>query len=219
MRVLSRLFRRLFLEMLVAAHEAGKLKFFGEHASLTENAAFTRFLKPLRKAEWVVYAKEPFGGPEAVLAYLSRYTHRIAISNRRLVRADASGITFNFKDYRIEGSGRYKTMTLAIDEFIRRFLSHVLPRRFHRIRHYGLLANGNRTANVATARELLNVQSVTADEPIAADNIAETDDTDVARTPCPCCGGRMMIIETFERGCTPKHKPSPPSHAPPRGPP
>jgi len=218
-RVLSRLFRRLFLEMLVAAHEAGKLKFFGEHASLTENAAFTRFLKPLRKAEWVVYAKEPFGGPEAVLAYLSRYTHRIAISNRRLVRADASGITFNFKDYRIEGSGRYKTMTLAIDEFIRRFLSHVLPRRFHRIRHYGLLANGNRTANVATARELLNVQSVTADEPIAADNIAETDDTDVARTPCPCCGGRMMIIETFERGCTPKHKPSPPSHAPPRGPP
>ena len=130
------------------------------------------------KAEWVVYAKEPFGGPVSVLAYLSRYTHRIAISNRRLVRADASGVTFNFKDYRIEGPGRYKTMTLATDEFIRRFLSHVLPRRFHRIRHYGLLANGNRAANVATARELLAVPPVATKETTTADNAAEPDDTE-----------------------------------------
>ncbi len=134
-RVLSRLFRRLFLEKLVAAHEAGDLRFFNDHAALADGAAFKRYLKPLRKAEWVVYAKEPFAGPKAVLAYLSRYTHRVAISNRRLVSADQRGVTFRCKDYRLEGAARYKTMTLPTHEFIRRFLMHVLPKGFHRIRH------------------------------------------------------------------------------------
>ena len=156
-RVLARLFRRLFLKMLAAAHEASRLNFFGDHAALADTQAFTDFLAPLRKAEWVVYAKEPFGGPQAVLAYLSRYTHRVAISNRRLISADETGVTFKWKDYRIEGPGRYKTMTLSTHEFIRRFLMHVLPKGVHRIRHYGLFANGNRAANIARARELLAV--------------------------------------------------------------
>ena len=136
-RVLSRLFRRLFLEQLVAAHQAGRLQFFGHHAALADTTAFAAFLAPLRRSEWVVYSKKPFGGPQAVLAYLSRYTHRVAISNRRLIAADATGVTFKYKDYRIEGPERYKTMTLATGEFIRRFLMHVLPKGFHRIRHYG----------------------------------------------------------------------------------
>jgi len=134
----------MFLEMLVAAHHAGRLQFFGDHARLADKAAFKAYLAPLREVDWVVYAKEPFAGPRQVLRYLSRYTHRIAISNRRLVSADENGVTFKYKDYRIEGPARYKTMTLATDEFIRRFLIHVLPKGFHRIRHYGLLANGNR---------------------------------------------------------------------------
>ena len=154
-RVLSRLFRRLFLKMVTMAHAAGRLAFFGEHAPLADRATFAAFLAPLRKAEWVVYAKEPFGGPQAVLAYLSRYTHRVAISNRRLIAANETGVTFKWKDYRIEGPGRYKTMTLPTYEFIRRFLMHVLPKGVHRIRHYGLFANGNRAANVARARQLL----------------------------------------------------------------
>ena len=212
-RVLSRLFRRLFLQMLDAAHRDGRLKFFGAHAGLADKDQFARFLRPLRKSEWVVYAKQPFGGPEAVLAYLARYTHRIAISNRRLIKVDETGVTFKWKDYRVEGPDRYKTMTLSIDAFIRRFLNHVLPKRFHRIRHYGLLANGNRAANVAQARKLLGVPKA---EP---DTTEDKDHIEVARAPCPSCGGRMIIIETFERGCTPKHRPSPPTHAPPRGPP
>ena len=126
--MLSRLFRRLFLKMLTMAHEANRLAFFGDNAALTDKRAFAAFLAPLRKAEWVVYAKKPFGGPQAVLAYLSRYTHRVAISNRRLISADDNGITFKWKDYRIEGPGRYKTMTLPTHEFIRRFLIHVLPK-------------------------------------------------------------------------------------------
>src|SRR5256885_3826068 len=156
-RVLSRLFRRLFLQMLAAAHKPTRLAFFGDHAALAETLAFSAFLAPLRNAEWVVYAKEPFGGPQAVLAYLSRYTHRVAIANRRLISADETGVTFKWKDYRIEGPGRYKTMTLPTHEFIRRFLMHVLPKGFHRIRHYGLLASANRVANIARARELLAV--------------------------------------------------------------
>jgi hypothetical protein len=156
-RVLSRLFRRLFLAKLVAAHKAGRLKFFGDHAALADTAAFAAFLAPMRSAEWVVYAKKPFGGPQAVLAYLSRYTHRVAISNRRLISADDAGVTFKWKDYRIEGRARYKTMTLPTHEFIRRFLTHVLPKGFHRIRHYGLLASGNRATSIARARELLAV--------------------------------------------------------------
>jgi hypothetical protein len=151
--VLSALFRRLFLEMLVAAHGAGQLQFFGDHVGLADKAAFDAYLTPLREIDWVVYAKEPFAGPEQVLRYLSRYTHRVAISNRRLVSADEKGVTFKYKDYRIEGPERYKTMTLAADEFIRRFLMHVVPKGFHRIRHYGLLANGNRAANIAHARK------------------------------------------------------------------
>jgi hypothetical protein len=156
-KVLSALFRRLFLEMLVATHHAGRLQFFGDHARLADKVAFKAYLAPLREIDWVVYAKEPFAGPRQVLRYLSRYTHRIAISNRRLVSADENGVTFKYKDYRIEGPARYKTMTLATDEFIRRFLIHVLPKGFHRIRHYGLLANGNRPENIAHARELHRV--------------------------------------------------------------
>jgi Putative transposase/Transposase zinc-binding domain len=210
-RVLSRLFRRLFLQMLLAAHAAGRLRFFADHRALALEAAFSAYLEPLRKAEWVVYAKEPFGGPEAVLAYLSRYTHRVAISNHRLVEADQSGVTFRYKDYRIDGLGRYKTMTLPIHEFIRRFLMHVLPKSFHRIRHYGLFANGNRAANLARARELLHVAP-----PATASETVETAAASEPRVePCPCCGGRMLVIETFARGCEPKHRPQ---RAPPLGP-
>src|SRR5271165_4874138 len=156
-RVLSRLFRRLFLEKLVAAHDAGRLQFFGDHAPLAEPAAFAAYLAPLRKAEWVVYARRPFGGPQAVLAYLSRYTHRVAIANSRLISCDRSSVTFKWKDYRAEQQQRGKVMTLAVDEFIRRFLIHVLPSGFHRIRHYGLFANGGRAENIARARQLLHV--------------------------------------------------------------
>ena len=156
-RVLSRLFRRLFLEKLIAAHEAGRLQFFGDHAALADAQAFAAYLAPLRKTEWVVYAKRPFGGPQAVLAYLSRYTHRVAIANSRLIASTSNGVTFRWKDYRVEGRDRYKVMTLATDEFIRRFLIHVLPQGFHRIRHYGLFASGTRADNIARARELLAV--------------------------------------------------------------
>jgi hypothetical protein len=196
--VLSALFRRLFLEMLVAAHDAGQLQFFGDHVRLADKAAFNDYLTPLRKVDWVVYAKEPFAGPEEVLRYLSRYTHRIAISNRRLVSAGENGVSFKYKDYRIEGPSRYKTMTLETDEFIRRFLTHVLPKGFHRIRHYGLLANGNRAANIAHARVLLAMPS-RPKEPEPPE--AALDEPRVLPRPCPCCGGRMIIIETFARGC------------------
>ncbi len=204
-QVLSALFRRLFLEMLVAAHDAGHLQFFGDHVLLADKAAFDAYLTPLRQIDWVVYAKEPFAGPAQVLRYLSRYTHRIAISNRRLLSADENGVTFKYKDYRIEGPGRYKTMTLATDEFIRRFLVHVLPKGFHRIRHYGLLANGNRAENIAHARELL---AVPPKQPETA-KPAEPGEPSVLPRPCPCCGGRMIIIETFERGGSPKYRPTP----------
>jgi Putative transposase/Transposase zinc-binding domain len=203
-RVLSRLFRRLFLEMLAAAHEANRLKFFGDHAALADRAVFAAFLAPLRKGEWVVYAKKPFGGPQAVLAYLSRYTHRVAISNRRLISADETGVTFRWKDYRVEGHARYKTMILPIREFIRRFLMHVLPKGLHRIRHYGLFANGNRAAYIAKARELLAVP-VTEPKTAAA---PEPDQPYVLPRPCPCCGSRMLVIEIFARGCEPKHRPT-----------
>ena len=202
-RVLSRLFRRLFLEMLAAAHEAGRLTFFGDHAHLADARDFAAFLAPFRKAEWVVYAKKPFGGPEAVLAYLSRYTHRVAISNGRLIAANESSVAFKVKDYRVEGPERYKTMTLATAEFIRRFLMHVLPKGLHRIRHYGLFANGNRAANVARARALLAVpEPKTTKSTIEAEPAAPG----TRSRPCPCCGGRMIVIETFERGCQPRYR-------------
>jgi hypothetical protein len=206
-RVLSRLFRRLFLSMLAAAHDEDRLTFFGGHRHLAKKHAFDAFLKPLRKAEWVVYAKQPFGGPNQVLAYLSRYTHRVAISNSRLIKADDNGVTFKVKDYRIDGPGRHKTMTLPVPEFIRRFLIHVLPKRFHRIRHYGLLANGNRAANIAKARELLAVPIPTI-EP-QRDEAADPDQPSATAYPCPCCGGRMIVIEVFEAGITPRCKPTP----------
>jgi hypothetical protein len=205
-RVLSRLFRRLFLENLVAAHGAGRLQFFSNHAPLAGRHAFATYLAPLRKVEWIVYAKRPFGGPEAVLAYLSRYTHRVAIANSRLIALDDSGVTFKWKDYRAKKRERFKLMTLAVDEFIRRFLLHVLPSGFHRIRHYGLFANGGRAQNIARARQLLNV-------PAAQCETGDADSTDdgepqVLSHPCPCCGGRMIIIETFERGGTPRYRPN-----------
>ena len=208
-RVLSRLFRRLFLEKLVAGHDAGRLQFFGDHAHLAERDAFTAYLAPLRKAEWVVYAKRPFGGPEAVLAYLSRYTHRVAIANSRLLAFDAVGVTFKWKDYRTKGRERAKVMTLAIDEFIRRFLIHVLPGGFHRIRHYGLFANGGRANNIARARQLLNVPA-THSQPGDADSAGDGEPQTLSH-PCPCCGGRMIVIETFERGCAPRYRPTAPA--------
>ena len=206
-RVLSRLFRRLFLQRLAAAHKANRLAFSGDHTALAEAGTFTAFLAPLRKAEWVVYAKQPFGGPQAVLAYLSRYTHRVAISNRRLISADETGVTFKWKDYRIKGPGRYNTMTLPTHAFIRRFLMHVLPKGVHRIRHYGLFANGHRAANIARARELL--AGPPRVPPHETDGPAEPEQLRVLPKPCPCCGGRMIIIETFARGCQPKHRPTP----------
>jgi hypothetical protein len=207
-RVLSKLFRRRLLETLATAHAAGRLTFFGDHAHLADGDAFAAFLAPLRKTRWFVYAKRPFAGPQAVLAYLSRYTHRIAISNSRLISADDTSVTFRWKDYRVAGRDRYKTMKLTIDEFIRRFLLHVLPPGLHRIRHYGLFANGGRADNLARARELLGPL-----QPPREAATAEPADADAPPTlahPCPCCGGRMIIIETFARGCSPKHQPAPP---------
>ena len=206
-RVLSRLFRRLFLERLLAAHKAGHLKFFGGHAALADPQAFAARLAPLRRTEWVVYAKRPFGGPQAVLAYLSRYTHRVAIANSRLITCDRTGVTFRWKDYRAEGRDRRKVMTLATAEFIRKFLIHVLPPGFHRIRHYGLLASGTRADNIARARCLLDVTAAQP-EAVADANAADADASKPAAHPCPCCGGRMIIIERFQRGSQPRYQPT-----------
>ena len=205
-RVLSRLFRRLFLEKLLAAHQANNLKFFRHHTALADAQTFAAYLAPLRRAEWVVYAKRPFGGPQAVLAYLSRYTHRVAIANSRLMASDRNGVTFRWKDYRANARDRQKVMTLATAEFIRRFLIHVLPQGFHRIRHYGLLASGTRADNIARARRLLDVP---AEQPEAGDNsCAEATEPKPLSHPCPCCGGRMIVIETFQRGSSPRTRPA-----------
>ena len=205
-QVLSRLYRRLILEGLAKLHNAGNLQFFGDHAALADTTTFVAFLKPLRKIDWVVYAKEPFAGPKAVLAYLSRYTHRVAISNSRLIGVDARGVTFRVKDYRAEGPGRHKTMTLATDEFIRRFLIHVLPKGQHRIRHYGFFGNGNRAANIARIRALLRAKAPNTDH---TDPTERTDDQ--RRTlafPCPCCGGQLIIVETFAPQQQPRAPPT-----------
>jgi hypothetical protein len=207
--VLSRLFRRLVLEKLTAAHSAGELQFFSKHAALANARAFAAYLAPLRNSKWVVYCKHPFGGPQQVLRYLARYTHRVAISNRRLVACNEKGVTFKWKDYRLEGRERYQMMTLATHEFIRRFLMHVLPAGFHRIRYYGLLASGKRADNIARARELLTLPIIPVDAIKAADANADQPQTPEHR--CPCCGGRMIIIERFERGATPRSHPSPPT--------
>ncbi len=203
-RVLSRLFRRLFLDRLAEAHRAGRLAFHGELATLAEAGAFTTHLAPLRRAEWVVYAKRPFAGPEAVLAYLSRYTHRVAIANSRLLALDERGVTFRWKDYRARDGAKdsawIKTMTLAPDEFIRRFLLHVLPDGFHRIRHYGLFASGTRAANIARIRSLLMPMQA----PCEADPKPAAVTAALAGPVCPCCGGRLVVIERFHRSKVPK---------------
>jgi hypothetical protein len=203
-RVLSKLFRRLFLTRLHELHTEGRLHFFGNQVVMNDRRAFLRYLAPLRKKNWVVYAKPPFAGPEAVLAYLSHYTHRVAISNRRLISFDETGVTFRYKDYRRDGVDRQRTMTLRPDEFIRRFLLHVLPKGFHRIRHYGLLASAGRKANVALARQLLAVPA-----PAEPEEPAPPPDP---RLPCPCCGGRMVVIEIVQRAAQARAPPaSPPS--------
>jgi hypothetical protein len=204
-RVLSRLFRRLFLEKLCAAHQAGRLRFFTDLVHLAERDAFAAYLAPLRKIEWVVYAKRPFAGPEAVLAYLSRYTHRVAIANRRLIALDDKGVTFEWKDYRAKGRDRQKIMTLGAHEFIGRFLRHVLPQGFHRIRHYGLFANGGRAENLARARQLLAMP--VPDSELGDGQSADPDDPPISALACSCCGGRMIIIEIFERGNAPRAPP------------
>ena len=212
-RVLSRLFRRLFLERLNHAYQAGDLKCFGQHQSLVHADVFSSWLKPLRKIEWVVYAKRPFAGPKAVLSYLSRYTHRVAISNSRLLEFNDQGVTFKWKDYRGKQRFRHKSMTLKTDEFIRRFLIHVLPSGFHRIRHYGLLANSGRRDNLKRARELL--MDKTDDEDASADGAIENTKAQQDEVPepvqatyiCPDCGSPMVIIECFGREQLPRAPP------------
>lgn len=189
-RVLSRLFRRLFLDALCGAFTAGALNFFGDLTDLAEPDAFAKKCRALRQIEWVVYAKPPFGGPAQVLAYLSRYTHRVAIANSRLVEITEQTVAFRWKDYRHHGKTKF--MTLEADEFIRRFLQHTLPDGFHRIRHYGFLANGQRAAKIALCRKLLAVPSpepqTTADAEAAYSPAVPPSDT------CPCCGGTMITL-------------------------
>ena len=202
------LFRRLFLTGLADAHAADRLVFSGDLDGLRDRTAFGAHLAPLRKKNWFVYAKPPFAGPQAVLAYLARYTHRVAISNSRLLSLDERSVTFRYKDYRHNGQARYRTMMLAADEFIRRFLLHIVPKGFHRIRHYGLLASASCKTNIARARELIAMPVPVTNRP------EEHHDADPAaslatdhRPPCPCCGGRMIIVETFERCGTPRAPP------------
>jgi len=208
-RVLSRLFRRLFLDRLLEAHLAGKLAFFNDSAPLADRAAFKAHLAPLRRAEWVVYAKRPFGGPEAVLAYLARYTHRVAIANSRLIALDDKGVTLRWKDYRARAAAAggdawmKKSMTLPVFEFLRRFLLHVLPDGFHRIRHYGFLASGRRVANIAKIWSLLSVHQAETAIAALADAVTEPVTTE-EHPPCPCCGGGMRVVETFTRGQRPR---------------
>ena len=207
-RVLSCLFRRLFLEKLGDAYRDGKLQFFGEHQSLTKAKTFTDWLKPLRQIKWVVYAKRPFAGPAAVLAYLSRYTHRVAIANSRLIALDERGVTFKWKNYRAKKRYRHKTMTLTADEFIRRFLLHVLPAGFHRIRHYGLIANTRRKECLIKARALLHAPAMASAEDSEVDEVDKTHDGERNSTyVCPDCGAPMIIIETFLRGQRPRAPP------------
>ena len=204
-KVMARLFRRFFIDGLMALHRKGDLRFFGDLSNLSAAAAFAGWLTPFRKTDWVVYAKPPFGGPEAVLAYLSRYTHRVAISNSRLISADANTVAFRWKDYRIKSGGRQRAMRLDTGEFIRRFLIHVLPDGFHRIRHYGFLASAKRKASIAEIRKMIGAAS----RPCEPED-AKTDTSLTLRQPCPHCGGQMRIIETFRRGQRPM------TRAPPR---
>ncbi|MCP4304383.1 MAG: IS91 family transposase [bacterium] len=206
-KVLSRLFRRLFLEGLARLHKAGKLAFFGKLSELADPEVFQTHLASPRKTEWVVYAKPPFGGPNAVLAYLSRYTHRVAISNQRLVGTDADRVAFHWKDYRIKRGDRMKVMRLPTSEFIRRFLIHILPSGFHRIRHTGFLANGIRRDRIEKIRGLLDADPE-PEQPAGEDQPTDADRQDL-RQHCPKCGGAMIVIETFTRGHTPKSRAPP----------
>jgi Putative transposase/Transposase zinc-binding domain len=189
-RVLSRVFQNLFLEGLTAAFKAGELQFFTDLVSLNDARAFASILAPLRTTEWVVYAKEPFAGPKQVLAYLARYTHRVAIANSRLLDLDQTHVSFLWKHYRENGVRKNKVMRIQVAEFIRRFLLHILPSGFHRIRHYGLFANGHRAEKLALCRTLLDV-------PCAPDHDADPVATNHQPPPCPCCGGRMKVFECF----------------------
>jgi Putative transposase/Transposase zinc-binding domain len=206
-KLLARLFRGKMLAMLMDAHDAGQLTFFNTHAGLADKRTFKRFIGPLRHIKWVVYCKAPFAGPKQVLRYLSRYTHRVALSNRRLIAADDAGIAFRWKDYRVQGPGRWKTMRLHPHEFIRRFLLHVLPKGFHRIRHYGLLASANRAHSIATARVLLGVAPPAVDQQKQPDVAPDT--PRALSCPCPRCGSPMIVIEVFARGCEPKWQSKP----------
>jgi len=206
-RVLSRLYRRLFLEKLTQAYQLNQLQFFAEQQAIKEEKPFMDWVKSLSQIEWVVYAKRPFAGPAAVLAYLSRYTHRIAIANSRLLSMDEQGITFKWKDYRRKKAKQYTTMTLTADEFIRRFLLHVLPGGFHRLRHYGLIANANRKDNLLRARKLLQVNNsdVSAQEETTDKQQREEQS---ATYVCPDCGASMIVIETFARQQQPRAPPA-----------
>ena len=191
-RVLSRLFRRLYLTRLEEAYQQGKLQFFGESQKLVAEQQFNAWLNKHRKMEWVVYAKRPFAGPDAVLKYLARYTHRVAIANSRLVSMDESTVSFHWKNYRSKSQQRQRTMQMGLDEFIRRFLLHVLPSRFHRIRHYGLVANAGRKRNLKKARELLDVPEVKSSTQTEGERIkAERTDPFI----CPKCQTPMVIVE------------------------
>ncbi|MFT7130755.1 MAG: hypothetical protein ACI89U_002882 [Gammaproteobacteria bacterium] len=204
-RVLSRLFRRLFLEKLNRAYRNGELKFFGHQSALNNSKEFTQALQPSREQEWVVYAKRPFAGPESVLAYLSRYTHRVAIANSRIVKIENSGVTFKWKDYREKERRRPKTMTLSVDEFIRRFLLHVLPQGFHRIRYYGFFANALRKDHLIKALALLNPESQMTD---SKKNSPASDEGQPASTfICPLCSAPMIVIDTFSRSQQPRAPP------------
>ena len=204
-KVLSRVFRGKFVAGLRLLHHSGELCLPGALKPLNQEKIFRSFLRSLFRHDWVVYAKPPFAGPQSVLAYLSRYTHRVAISNQRLISFDQAGVTFRYKDYRRDGAERQQVMILATDEFIRRFLIHVLPRGFHRIRHYGLLASSTHKDAMALARKLLGVAAPIED--------LEPDEPPDHRPPCPCCGGHMTIIETFARWCQPRAPPAPASPA------
>jgi len=208
-RVLSRLFRRLFLVGLEAAHKAGRLRFFGAQAGLADTETFAAHIAPLRNAEWVVYAKAPFRGPEQVLAYLPCYTHRVAISNSRLIAADADTVTFRWKDYCARNRDRQKVMTLPTGEFIRRFLLHVLPKGFHRIRHYGLFASSSRKSNTVTIRRLLHAEPPNPEPDADATQATDAVAARTLRQPCPACGGTMIVVETFDRGQTPRSRAPP----------
>jgi hypothetical protein len=194
-KVLSRLFSRLFLEKLVALHP--QLAFYGEIAHLSDIKAFRSYLAPAHQVDWVVYAKKPFSGPQAVLEYLSRYTHRVAISNRRIIQYDTHTVTFRYKDYRAKDNQRFKAMTLSADEFLRRFLIHILPLRFHRIRHFGLFANHQRKQNLLTLRNALCPDVLQIHKNKEPDQSATKPNNPPPKFVCRTCGTPMVILETF----------------------